>query len=101
MIEMLDFLWLENNINLQENTMKKLSSVNEILDFAIAEEEAAAKFYTDLAAKMDRQWMRQVFEGFAGEERGHKEKLLAVKEGKTKLFAEKKVLDLKIGNYLV
>lgn len=81
--------------------MKKFGSANEILDFAISEEEAAAQFYTDLAAKMDRAWMRQVFEEFANEEKGHKEKLLNVKEGKLLLSAEAKVIDLKIGDYLV
>jgi len=81
--------------------MKTFGSVTEILDFAIGEEEAAAQFYTDLAAKMDRPWMRQVFEVFAAEEQGHKEKLLAVKGGKMKLFTEKKVLDLKISDYLI
>lgn len=81
--------------------MEGFGSVNEVLDFAIEREEEAAVFYTDLAAKMDRAWMRQVFEDFAGEERGHKQKLLAVKSGKTALFAGQKVMDLKIGDYLV
>jgi rubrerythrin len=81
--------------------MEAFGSINEILDFAIAREEEAAAFYTDLASKMERPWMRQVFEDFAGEEKGHKKKLLAVKEGKTLLFADKKVMDLKIGDYLV
>lgn len=81
--------------------MKKFGSANEILDFAISEEEAAAQFYSDLAAKMDRAWMRQVFEEFANEEKGHKAKLLTVKEGKLLLSAEAKVIDLKIGDYLV
>lgn len=77
--------------------MKEFGSVDKILDFAIEREEEAAAFYTDLAAKMDRAWMRQVFEDFAGEERGHKQKLLGVKSGKTALFAGRKVMDLKIG----
>jgi rubrerythrin len=81
--------------------MKNFSSVNEVLDFAIAEEEAAAAFYTDLAAKMERPWMKQVFAGFADEEKGHKAKLLDVKKGRMELFAKQKVTDLKIGDYLV
>ncbi len=81
--------------------MKKFGSVNEILDFAISEEAAAVLFYTDLAGKMDRAWMRQVFEDFAREEAGHKKKLLSIKEGKLLLSAEAKVMDLKIGDYLV
>jgi len=78
-----------------------LNSVDEILDFAIREEEKAAQFYTDLAAKMDRPWMKQIFESFAREEVGHKQKLLGVKEGKQLLPAEAKVLDLKISDYLI
>jgi rubrerythrin len=81
--------------------MKRFGSVPEILDFAISEEEAAAQFYTDLASKMDRAWMQRVFESFAEEEKGHKAKLLAVKEGQIDLFETKKVMDLKIGDYLV
>ena len=81
--------------------MKTFDAVHEILDFAIAEEEAAAQFYAELAEKMERPWMRLVFKQFAGEEKGHKDKLLAVKSGKTTLFAEKQVLDLKIGDYLI
>jgi rubrerythrin len=81
--------------------MKQFESVDDILDFAIGQEEEAAAFYMDLASKMHRPWMKQAFEQFAGEERGHKEKLLAVKSGKTVLFVQQKVLDLKIGDYLV
>ncbi|MCK5549187.1 MAG: hypothetical protein KAI41_01495, partial [Hyphomicrobiaceae bacterium] len=56
-----------------------LNSVDEILDFAIRKEEEAAETYTDLAGKMERAHMRQVFEDFAREELGHKEKLLQIK----------------------
>ena len=77
-----------------------LDTVDKILDFAIGQEEHAAKFYTDLAHRMGHEHMRDVFLGFAEEEKGHKAKLLAVKEGKLMLPVEKKVLDLKIGDYL-
>ena len=76
------------------------SSVDEILDFAIGKEEEAAKFYTELANKMDREHMKEVFLGFAEEKKGHKAKLLAVKGGKEELFAHERILDLKIGDYL-
>lgn len=81
--------------------MEALSSVDEILDFAIGQEEEAARFYTDLAQRTDKQWMRQTFEGFAGEELGHKAKLLAIKEGRLLVPAAGKVMDLKIAEYLV
>jgi rubrerythrin len=76
-------------------------SVDQILDFAIRNEEEAYEFYTNLANKMDRPHMKKVFEEFALEEKGHKAKLLEVKKGKSMVGSEKKVLDLKIGEGLV
>jgi len=81
--------------------MKQFSSVDEILDFAIGEEEKAATFYTDLAGKLDRPWMKKIFEDFAKEEQGHKAKLEGVKAGGGAGLPAGKVLDLKIGEYLV
>ena len=79
----------------------KLDSVDKILDFAIRKEQDSTDFYTDIANKMDREYMKKIFLDFAGEEKGHKEKLVAVKEGKLMLDAEERVLDLKIGDHLV
>ena len=79
----------------------KLDSVDKILDFAIEKEEDAAAFYTDLAGKMDRPYMKDVFLGFAREEKGHKAKLMAIKEGKLMMSAERQIADLKIGDNLV
>ena len=81
--------------------MEKFGSVDELLDFAIEKEEEANKFYSDLASRMDRPAMAQVFEDFAREEMKHKEKLLIVKQGKQLVPVEHKVMDLKIGDYLV
>ena len=79
----------------------EFNSVNEILDYAIVREQNAADFYTDLAGRMDREHMKEIFLGFASEEQGHKAKLMAVKEGKQLLASEKMILDLKIGDNLV
>ncbi len=79
----------------------KLDTVDKILDYAIEKEEDAAQFYTDLAGKMDRPSMKEVFQSFAREEKGHKAKLISVKEEKRLLGAEKKIQDLKIGDNLV
>ena len=76
------------------------NSVDEILDFAIRKEEEAAQMYTDLAGKVDKAYMRKLFEDFAREEVGHREKLLQMKEGGLLLPAEEKVMDLKIAEYL-
>jgi rubrerythrin len=81
--------------------MQQWKSVDEILDFAIGQEEQAAQFYTELAGRMDRPWMSKIFKDFAREEIGHKNKLVEVKSGKRLMAAEQKVLDLKIGDYLV
>lgn len=79
----------------------KLNTVDEILDFAIEKEQDAHDFYTELSGKMDRPYMKKVFDGFAAEELGHKKKLEGIKAGKLMATAEKKVLDLKIGDHLV
>ena len=77
-----------------------LDTVDKILDYAIAQEEHAAKFYTAMANKTSRKYMKEALLGFAEEEKGHKAKLIAVKDGKLMLPAEGRVLDLKIGDYL-
>ena len=77
-----------------------LDTVDKILDFAIRSEEHAARFYTNLANKMGHEHMKEAFLAFAGEEKGHKAKLLAIKEGQQMLPAEQQVLDLKLGDYL-
>ena len=80
--------------------MQEFKSVDDILDFAIAGEEAAYVFYMELAGKVIVPGMKSMFEGFAQEERGHKEKLLRIKNGKLMMKSEQKVMDLKIGDYL-
>lgn len=81
--------------------MNQWKNVDEILDFAIGQEEQAHKFYMELAGRMERPWMSKIFTDFAKEELGHKKKLQDVKSGKRLAAAEQKVLDLKIGDYLV
>jgi len=81
--------------------MNEFGSVDELLDFAIKNEVEAYEFYTDLAGKVDKPSMCKVFEELAGEEAGHKEKLLAIKEGKLMMPAKQKIMDLKIADYLV
>ena len=81
--------------------MKEFNSLDDILDFAINEEQMAADFYTALAAKMEHQEMKNTFEQYALEELGHRAKLEAIKKGKNSLLFEEKVADLKIGDYLI
>lgn len=75
------------------------TTVDEILDFAIAGEKAATQFYLELAAKMDNDAMKKVFEDFAAEEKNHKAILEGVKQGKA--FESGEVADLKIVDYVV
>ncbi len=81
--------------------MNQWKSVDEILDFAINNEEQAVQFYTDLAKTMDRPWMKDIFLNFAKEEAGHKKKLMDIKSGKRFAPSDQKIKDLKIGDYLV
>jgi rubrerythrin len=76
-------------------------SIDKLLDFAIQKEQEAADFYQDLAAKMATGAMKQIFVDFSHEEMRHKEKLLGVKKGKQMTIGERKVMDLKLSDYLV
>ena len=80
--------------------MKQWRSVDEVLDFAISEEEAAAAFYSRLARETSNAAMRQAFEGFAREELGHKDKLKAVRLWQCFPAENKPVPDLKIADYV-
>ena len=79
----------------------EFDSVDAVLDFAINNEQNAYEFYMDLAGRMENPGMAKVFKDFAREEAGHKAKLIGIKKGKTLEPARAKVLDLKIGDYLV
>jgi rubrerythrin len=81
--------------------MTQWQSVDEVLDFAIEREQESADFYTDLAGKMERKYMREAFESFAREELAHKARVQAIKDGKLLASSSKTVTDLKIGDYLV
>jgi len=78
-----------------------MNAIDEILDFAIAREVEAAKFYKEMAQKVEQANIRQVFLDFAREELGHKAKLLAIKQGKIQFARPEKVMDLKIADYVV
>jgi rubrerythrin len=81
--------------------MQTFASVNDALDFAIGKEQEAHDFYVSLSAKAGNPSMSQAFLEFAQEELGHKAKLQAVRQGQQLISAQGKVMDLKIGDYLV
>lgn len=81
--------------------MTNFESVDAVLDFAIEKEQEAYEFYTDLIEKVSQPGMSRIFKEFAAQEKGHKAKLEAVKQGKTLEPSAKKIQDLKIADYTV
>jgi rubrerythrin len=78
-----------------------MNTVDEILDYAIDQEQQAADFYADLAGRAEKAGMKDILLDFSAEEQSHKQRLLAVKAGDYELTPEQAVLDLKISDYLV
>ena len=78
-----------------------MNTVDEVLDYAIDQEQQAADFYASFAARAEKAGMKKLLLEFAEEEKRHKERLLAVRTGERKLTPEKQVLDLKVSDYLV
>ncbi len=81
--------------------MQNFKSVLEILDFAIKDEQRAAKLYANLAKRSRSKEMQKIFKQFSNEELGHKKKLERIKTGEKIVVSDNKVQDLKIGDYLV
>jgi rubrerythrin len=78
-----------------------MNTVDEILDYAIGQEEQAAAFYAELAERAQKAGMKNILLEFSREEQRHKERLLAVKWGDRELTPEQQVIDLKLSDYLV
>jgi len=81
--------------------MKQFKNINEILEFAICEEQAAVDFYLLLAAQAKGAEIKKIFGEFAEEEMRHKAKLTKIKSDGTLRLSDEKVRDLKISEYLV
>jgi rubrerythrin len=88
--------------NKSEEVIKvKLDTIEKVIDFAIRKEQDASDFYSELAAKMDKPYMKEIFEQFSLEEQSHKAKLEQVKGGKIDLSpVNQKIMDLKIADTL-
>lgn len=78
----------------------KLTTIDQILDYAISNEEKAAALYHDLAGSVERPGMREAFLHFAKEEEGHKARLLKIKEGEIPAVAAEKIANLGITEIL-
>ncbi len=78
-----------------------MNTIDEILDYAIDQEQQAADFYADVALHAETAGMKKTMLDFSEEEKRHKKILQAVKSGDHELAPEQEVLDLKISDYLV
>jgi rubrerythrin len=81
--------------------MKKFETVDEILDFAMNEEQQAVDFYSELAENAKTDDMRQVFTEFAEEEIKHKQRLMKIKEEGFYTLEKEQITDLKISDFVV
>jgi rubrerythrin len=81
--------------------MNEFTSTNDILDFAIENEQNAVDFYTQLAKSARTDDMKETFEQFAREEIGHKARLTKIKEEGIFSLPNETVADLKIADYIV
>jgi len=81
--------------------MKEFNNINDILDFAIGEEQAAIEFYMALASRSKNEQSKRIFFEFAEEEMKHKANLIRVKDQGTFELGTANVTDLKIVDYLV
>jgi rubrerythrin len=75
-------------------------TIDDVLDFAIRREEAAAQLYESMAQKVERPEMRAALLDFAEEEKRHKQRLLKIKEGELPAVSEAQIADLKIAEYV-
>lgn len=80
--------------------MPSKTAIDEILNFAIKNEQESVDFYTELAAKFKDSAIRETFTDFAREEAGHKQKLERVKNENLYVPAPGKIENLKIADYL-
>ncbi|MEI7499945.1 MAG: ferritin family protein [Bacteroidota bacterium] len=81
--------------------MKEFTNINEILDFAIGEEQAAVDFYLQLANQSNNRQTKNIFQEYAQEEMRHKANLMSIKDSGSFQLTVSKIRDLKIAEYLV
>ncbi len=79
----------------------QFGSVEEILDFAIEQEQKAHDLYTEVAGMVTRPGMKQTFLELAEMELGHRRKLEGIKAGELPGFTPAKVQNLGLAETLV
>ena len=77
------------------------SGLREILAFAINKEQEAIDFYRDLARRVKAKSLVNELEKIAAMEAGHRDRLKAIDVATLARSTPKKVVDLKIADYLV
>ena len=81
--------------------IRKFSSLEEILDYAIDLEQQAADFYIKLAPKMSKPRLRGLFLNFSREEERHKVRLMEVRHtGKKLSGSEQEVDEMHIADFV-
>ena len=73
----------------------------DIMKYAINKEKEAEKFYSEAAEKETYSGAKELFRGFALEERGHVKMLQNFSAENFEHYKEKKIPDLKISDYVV
>jgi len=81
--------------------MDNFKNIEEILDFAITNEIRAAEFYDNLSNQAKTKSMKETFEKFSKEERGHEERLKKIKSEGVFEARKEDILDMKMSDYLV
>jgi len=81
--------------------MREFKSSEEILDFAIGEEQSAADFYTHLSEQVKNPALRKMFMEFSDEELQHKSKLENIKMGSIEYLPTEEVINLGLEDVLV
>ncbi len=80
--------------------MDEFRSVDDILDFAMKQEQIAADLYRNMAAQSTSPATKKLFVELEKDELGHKARLKAMKEGKQLVRLAPKISDLRISDYL-
>lgn len=81
--------------------MEKFNSVDDILNFAMKNEQEAVDFYTRLSKNAKSEEMKTVFEEFAQEEVKHKARLKKIQDEGIFTFKKEEIMDLNISDYVV
>ncbi len=81
--------------------MDNFKNIEEILDFAITNEIRAAEFYENLSTQAKTKSMKETFEKFSKEERGHEARLKKIKSEGVFDARKEDILDMKMSDYLV